>query len=123
MNPVYGCKGSKYKAKPTEYNGRVYASMAEAARARDLDLLKQAGKVAWWLPQVRFVLGNPQDKNVFIVDFLVAEPTCFGSAVIVHAEDVKGFETQKFKHIKHLWALYGPMPLNIIGKKQTEYIP
>lgn len=48
-------------AKRTEYNGRMYASRAEAKYANTLDLLVSLGAVTAWTPQVRIhchVNGN-----------------------------------------------------------------
>ena len=118
MNPF--AKPNKYKAKPTEYGGLKFASKAEAAYAERLDLLQRAGKVAWWLPQVKFRLGCPE--NTYTVDFLVAEPDGVCDGLLVHAVDVKGMETAKFRKDKRLWAAYGPMPLVIVKGKKIETI-
>ena len=113
---------NKYRAVRTEYNGCVYDSKAEAARAAELDLLVRAGRVAWWLRQVVFRLGCPE--NIYRCDFVVAEPLMadyFG--VVVHAEDVKGMETTKFRRDARLWRKYGPMPLHVIRGGKVEVIP
>ena len=112
----------KYKAIRTEYGGRWYASKAEAARAAELDLLLRAGKIAWWLPQVPICLGLPENR--YVVDFLVAESDGGGNSVTVHAEDVKGTETAKFRRDVKLWLAYAPFPLWIIKRgKVREIIP
>jgi hypothetical protein len=106
---------SKYRATPTVYGGVRFASKAEAARAAELDLLVRAGVVRWWIGQPTFRLGCPE--NVYRPDFLVV----FATGVI-QAEEVKGFETAKFRRDRKLWAAYGPVPLVIIKGKTTECI-
>lgn len=103
-------KAQKYHAKPTVYNGVRYASRAEAARASDLDLHIKTGDVRWWIGQVKFRLGVPE--NVYVADFLVM--IRLGG---VHVEDVKGAMTAKFKRDVRLWRVYGPMTLRVLSKK------
>lgn len=115
---------NKYRAVRTEYGGCVYDSKAEARRAAELDLLVLAGDVAWWVRQVVFRLGCPE--NVYRVDFVVAERTkscLFPDGVIVHAEDVKGVRTAKFARDAKLWRAYAPMPLRVISGGKVEVIP
>lgn len=105
---------NKYHAIRTEYNGIHYASKAEARRAAELDMLKRAGKIKWWIGQPRFFLGCPENK--YVADFLVCEKdgTC-------HVEDVKGRETRKFKHDVKLWKKYGELPLMILTTKGKRW--
>ncbi len=111
----------KYNAQRTEYGGRMYDSKSEAKRAYELDLLQLAGEVAWWLPQVPVMVGEPGVDKPFRVDFLVATPVVYGS-VMVHAEDVKGMETASFRrHVKQ-WKLRGPFPLHVLTGRGTEII-
>lgn len=107
-------KATKYGAIRTEYAGLSYASKAEAKRAADLDFLVKSGEIFWWLPQVKFRLGCPE--NVFVVDFLVI------STKGIRVEDVKGVETAKFKRDRKLWAAYGPCPLWVIKGRRVEMI-
>lgn len=107
----------KYNAQPTVYAGRRYDSKTEARHAAALDLLKQAGKVRWWLRQVPIQLGDPEVDRPYRVDFLVCEAD--GS---VHAEEVKGAETGQFKRQKRQWAIDGPFPLHVIKGKRVEVI-
>lgn len=108
---------SKFGNIPTIYDGRRYASKAEAGRAAALDSLQLAGIIASWKPQPRFELGVPE--NIYIADFLVRDVN--GK---VWVEDVKGIETEKFKRDKKLWRSYGPHPLHIIKKGYTaEVVP
>lgn len=96
----------KYGAKPTIYNGVRYASKAEAKRAMQLDVGVAAGEWSFWIGQVKFRLGCPE--NVYVADFLVVGDDG------VHVEDVKGMETAKFNRDAKLWARYGPCDLWVI---------
>lgn len=107
---------SKYRAVRTVYNGRSYASKAEARRAHELDLLLKAGVILEWVPQPRFHLGCPE--NTYVADFDVVAAD--GGRWV---EDVKGCETAKFRHDKKLWRKYGPCPLHVIKGKHREIIP
>ena len=108
---------NKYGAKKTEYGGATYDSKTEAAHARRLDLLKQAGQIRWWLRQVPVMIGEPGVDKPYRVDFVVCEAD--GS---VHAEEVKGVETPQFKRQKRQWAKRGPFPLHVISGKKVEVI-
>lgn len=112
----------KYHAVPTEYKNRRYDSKAEARRAEHLDLLVGVGHVAWWIPQVTIRLGDISYR----VDFVVAvDPMETGAPpefVVVHAEDVKGFETPRFKMCKKLWPKYGPFDLHVIRGGEVEIV-
>lgn len=60
-NPV-----SKYKAQRTSYNGKSYPSKKQARKAKELELLKQVGKIKGYIEEVAFRLpGN----SVHRVDF------------------------------------------------------
>ena len=85
---------SKYKAKPTMYGGRRYASKLEAKRAQQLDLLVKAGEIKSWKPQVRIPLhtGNNKLVGFYVVDFAVTD-----SDDNSWYEEVKGYETQLWK--------------------------
>ncbi len=107
-------KRSKYRNVRAEYNGLHFDSKAEAARAKLLDMMIQGGLVLWWLPQIKFRMGVPE--NVYIVDFLVVGKDG------IRAEDVKGKETAKFQHDKRLWRAYGPCPLWIVKVGKIEVI-
>lgn len=127
---------TKYRATRTEYDGVTYDSKAEAKRAQELDRLQAAGEIDWYIRQPRFTLGVPE--NVYRADFLVVKE--FHSQIVtyegdpprqtfslaisqtVYVEDVKGYETPKFKRDKKLWKRYGPCPLHIIKPKGTEIV-
>lgn len=81
-------KPRKYHNEPTEYRGRVYASVREATRARELDLLQKAGEILCWFPQVHFEL---QAGVCYIADFVVLKADWS-----VEVEDVKGVRTRDF---------------------------
>lgn len=115
-------KRSKYGAKPTAYEGVVYDSKAEAERAKQLDWLKLSGKVKWWLRQTLVAIGEPGVDKPYRVDFLVGEIEPDGS-LSVHAEDVKGVDTDSFRRHVRQWRKRGPFPLHVIRKGTTEIIP
>jgi hypothetical protein len=111
----------KYRNVKSEYCGVIYSSKAEAKYAAHLDQLKKAGVVKWWIRQVPFTLGCPE--NLFRVDFLVCWGLGRNDVGLMGAVEIKGMETAKFKHDKKLWASYGPIPLEIIyGKGKSEVI-
>ena len=105
---------------PTTYRGRRYDSKAEAKYAEGLDLLKEFGDVAWWIPQVRIELG---EDNWTRVDFLVARKVKLTSWLVVEAHEVKGHENARFRKIRKLWPKYGICPLHVIKRgKDVEVI-
>jgi hypothetical protein len=82
-------KPRKYRNTPTEYGGRYYQSCREAARARDLDLMRKAGEIIAWFPQVSF----PLEKGIrYVADFLVLLPD-----LSVRVEDAKGVRTKEYR--------------------------
>lgn len=122
--PGPSARRSKYRNVRTEYNGRVYDSKAEAARARELDEMVKEWIVLWWLPQPTFRLGC--HENVYRPDFVVVQPIGLAfpgtEKVRIHAEDVKGTETPKFRRDRRLWKRYGPFPLWIIKGDNIEIV-
>ncbi len=112
--PPFGRK-NKYRAKPTTYCGVRYDSKAEAARAAELDRMKEVGGILWWHPKPgTFRLGCPE--NAYRPDFLVVGKHG------VWVEDVKGMRTAKFKRDLKLWRAYGPCPLHVVNGKKVEVI-
>jgi hypothetical protein len=105
---------SKYRNVRTEYDGRLYDSKAEAARARELDLLKEAGGIRHWEPQPKFRLGP---DFTYRPDFIV-----WHNDGTTEVEDVKGTETPTFRKTRKLWAKYGPVDLCIRFHKHTERV-
>jgi hypothetical protein len=101
---------NKYHVSPEHMRtvrGVTYASNAEAIRAQQLWLLEFAGDVVSIARQVTFELGVPENK--YRVDFVVTD-----KAGRQWAEEVKGYETSKFRRDKKLWKSYGPMPLHVL---------
>jgi len=115
---------NKYNVSPPEertFRDRVYPSKAQASRAAELHWQWIAGQIAWYLEEVPFELGNRVNKYRadFVVGILV-NPSW--GLFTVHAEDVKGFETPKFRRDVKLWRQFGPFPLHVISKGKTEVI-
>lgn len=112
----------KYNVSPAEqrtYKGRVYASLRECARAKELDRLVEIGEVAWWLPQVLIPLGEDESWRI---DFVVAirAKTVYSvrgtfELLVIHGEDPKGAKLGLAKKRK-LWNKYGPFELRIMYK-------
>lgn len=106
---------SKYKAKPTMYGGRRYASKLEAKRAQQLDLLVKAGKKKSWKPQVSMPLFTTDTNGVqievgkYIIDFKVYDTD--GS---YHYEEVKGYPTPLWKLKHKIWTLANPDEVIIV---------
>lgn len=73
-SPARGGGGNKYGARKTPFKAhfgeRTYDSRAEAAYAARLELLRKAGEVLWWLPQVPIPLPG---GVVYRADFMVCE--------------------------------------------------
>jgi hypothetical protein len=110
----------KFKVAPAPdrtYNGRTYGSKAEMHYAMRLDIEKQACAIVEYIAQPKFHLGCPE--NVYVADFLVIGDPAYGQTPFV--VDVKGVETQKFKHDKKLWAQYGRLPLHIVKKVGNKF--
>lgn len=99
---------TKYKAKQTEYNGKVYASKFEAQIAQELDLRMKAGEFVKVEPQFRIplyiYLANGDSSNLFayVCDFRCEYPD--GTYLLVEA---KGFKTSiytvKRKILELIW--------------------
>jgi hypothetical protein len=82
-------KVRKYRNTPTVYAGREYASAREATRARDLDLMRKAGEIVYWWPQVPFPLSQGVK---YVADFVVLLPD-----LSVRVEDSKGVRTKEYR--------------------------
>jgi hypothetical protein len=112
---------SKYKAKRTPYNGRMYHSAREAHYAAELDILMNARgpeRVREWTPQVRVPLkvrsDTPPHREVlichYVIDFAV---TYMDSHVEYH--EVKGCWTDVARlKVKLFEALYPDMKLVVV---------
>jgi hypothetical protein len=123
---------SKYRAKRTEYGGRMYDSRAEASYAQQLDLARQAGQVLWWLPQPTFRLDVLTYRADFLVlgyqEFLLVDRQGRDFAVNslvaaeVYAVDVKGATPPRWRDIRKLWVAHGPFPLRVVRRNQVAEI-
>ncbi len=103
----------KFNVAPKEYRtwrDKVYDSKAEMQYAQLLDLLLKDGTLVEVRQQPCFHLGCPE--NTYIADFLVVP-----AKGLPHVIDVKGMETDKFKHDKKLWKVYGEMQLIIVMQR------
>ncbi len=92
--PQLNHKPHKYHARPTFHDSPIfgpvlYASKAEANRAREIDALHAAGEVLWAARQVKFFLDStPEGKPIcYVADFLVAH-----ADGRIEVEDVKGMK-------------------------------
>lgn len=115
------------------FNGKVYASKAEAQRARELKVWCETEGTTV-TPQPRFHLGCPE--NTYVADFHCR--TAPGDTALLvtfdgkehrlteWVEDVKGVETAKFKRDVKLWRAYGPCVLVILKRRgntwKREYV-
>jgi hypothetical protein len=93
----------KFRAKPSEADGIIFASKKEMDYYRELLLRKKSGEVLFFLRQVPFHLpGNVRH----VIDFVE-----FWSDGTVHVVEIKGFDTPlgKLKR-KQVMDLY---PINI----------
>jgi hypothetical protein len=83
---------TKYHAIPTEVDGIRFDSKAEAARYRELCLLRAAGQIEELRVHPRYTIWKcKEEKIVYEADFAYFED---GGLV---AEDVKGFMTPVYK--------------------------
>ena len=100
---------SKYKAIPTEVNGRRFSSKLEAAYYEKLLGLQQSGQVKGILLQPAFYFAS---GIKYVADFQVFYPDGTSSFI-----DVKGMETPAFKMKKKLLAQEYPwVNLEIVKK-------
>lgn len=113
------------RATPTEYDGVMYHSKAEAERAAVLDGLMSARLVHAWFRQVKADVEEPGIRNPrpYLLDFLVAWNRPDGNLDLV-AEEVKGADSPSFRrHVKQ-WELRGRLPLRVVRNgKVAETIP
>ena len=83
-----------------EYLGRIYASKKEANYAAELELLKRAGEIEWWVSQYKVELQGKGGKKVcdYYVDFKVK----YTDGRVEYVE-VKGWATELWKLKKKLF--------------------
>lgn len=79
----------KFRAKPCEYDGIKFASKKEQKRYVELQLLKSAGDILFFLRQTPLHLSGGVK---YVCDYLI-----FWSDGTVTFEDVKGFRTDLYK--------------------------
>jgi hypothetical protein len=108
---------SKYKNVKTTVNGVEYDSKKEARRARDLDFLQRAGKIAQLERQKPFVLletlrygGGTHKVKKYVADFVYVEN---GKTIV---EDVKSEKTRKLP--KYRTSIHLFLTKYIIGHEQ-----
>lgn len=100
MPAVSGPTTSKYRSRRTVVDGISFDSKREAARYNELKLLRQAGRVLWFIMQVPFRLPG---GTRWYADFLVV----WGNGSIT-VEDTKGFKTETYRVKKReVEAAYG----------------
>lgn len=87
---------SKHNAQRTEYGGRTYASMKEANRAFELSMIKRAGEIVSFVPQVSMPL-SPDSASRYITDFMVVHEDLGNGQYVVSFEDPTGQTTAKKK--------------------------
>ena len=99
---------SKYNAKKTEYNGKMYSSKKEAKRAMELNIMRLSGRIAELREQVVYILapsvvvqGRKRPPMKYVADFEYMDMTKpIGERLIV--EDCKGFRTAVYNLKRHL---------------------
>lgn len=101
----------KYNVAPRAertYKNVCYASKAEATRARELNMLMMMipSQLEEYARQVPVKLG---EDFTTIVDFVL-----YYFNGTVRYEEIKGFETKRFKQVRRLWKKHGPGPLHIM---------
>ena len=106
VEPLEKPKRNKYGAKRVVLDGITFDSQKEANRYLDLEIMRMAGKVKFFLRQVPFELPGGVKYRV---DFVV-----FHTDGRVTFEDVKGFETREFiNKKKQVEALY-PVKIEVL---------
>lgn len=122
----------RYNHVKTVYNGREYASRGEAAYAAHLDLLKAAGAIKDWEPQVPFVLVDAPHPWKLVGRGKVKRPARVKVTLIVdfrvwdhdgtyRCVDYKGVETPVWKLKATLWlAVHPRVPLYIVKASGEE---
>ena len=106
---------SKYRNVATVVDGVRYASKAEARRAQELKRMVQCGAYNKVERQPLFQLGDVRYR----ADFQIwAKGDPWGDSWV---EEVKGFETPRFRLIKRLWRRYGPCRLVVLKRRSNEW--
>lgn len=93
--PPTESKRSKYGNIKTEYNGLTYPSKKQAKRAQELDLMKRAGKIIAWFPEVTFPLSEDVSYR--------ADAVIINLDLSLTIEDAKGMRTKEYRIKKKLF--------------------
>jgi predicted nuclease of restriction endonuclease-like RecB superfamily len=109
-------KKNKYKAKRVEFNGRAYASKAEAITGAWLQMLCKNGLIGNIRHQQKVYLTDA--RIGYIPDFVIWD-TVLRQDVYV---ETKGFETNEWLIKKKLWKFYGPGTLRIYNVRNGQVI-
>jgi hypothetical protein len=109
---------TKYHSRVTEYNGRTFASKAEAHRAQELELLQGAGKIKDLEYQPRYMLQPPFVRlgktiptvvSTFRAIYYVADFAYWDNETEKKVvEDVKGAETPLWKLKEKMFRYHYP---------------
>jgi hypothetical protein len=106
VGPRRGRGWSKYGAQPCEVDGVRFASVREARRWQELQLLARAGAIVGLRRQVRYPLDAVGGANVgaYVADFAYVDAET-GQSIV---EDAKGFRTPLYAwKARHFAAQYG----------------
>lgn len=99
--------GAERKESPMpELAGRSFASKLERDRAGELVIMLRAGLITQLVFHPRVLLTDAEIS--YHPDFAYHEK---GSPVW---EETKGYETDRWRIIRKLWAHYGPAPLRVL---------
>jgi hypothetical protein len=100
---------TKYNNVPTTIDGIRFPSKREAARYGELKLLERAREIEELFIQPKFTLFKAHDNDpkpiTYKADFAYYEVKGDGRLIV---EDVKGFETERFKLIRRLFVRVFP---------------
>ena len=92
-------KKSKYNAIKTEVDGKVFDSIKEANRYKELKLLLKSGAIGFLELQVPYELNEGGSHSLkYVADFVYIDATT-GKKIV---EDCKGFKTDVYKKKKRL---------------------
>ena len=108
-------KKNKYGAKRTQVDGVSYDSRMEALRVGQLNMLLRAKEILWWGRQPVVKLGD--NVELYKLDFVIMDRKGH-----IWFEDVKGFETDRFKSLKRNWPVFGMYELHILKRKKGEWL-
>lgn len=112
-------KKSKYRNKPTVYNGRTYPSKLQAKHAKEYDMLVRSEKIVSWIPEISIPLTAPVEGKRGVrmrVDALIVLEVYPNGEFLAKLEDSKGTATQDWENKnKFLREKYG---IEVIQRKR-----